>query len=119
MPSTRTYIPPQEVAHAAAHGLALRKTFGRGGTSVGLARGRDLKNRRPVSEQTIRRMYSFFARHAVDKRSAFFGSEVKPSNGYIAWLLWGGDPGRAWVTEIRRELEAGKPPKRRKKFGYR
>jgi hypothetical protein len=49
-------------------------------------------------------MYAYFARHEVDKRGKNFGNDAKPSNGYIAWLLWGGDPGRAWATKVRAQL---------------
>jgi hypothetical protein len=94
------FVPPAEVARYAAEGLRLRRQYGRGGTSVGIARARDLKNRRRLSSQTIKRMVSFFARHAVDKRGKDFGNPDRPSNGFIAWLLWGGDPGRAWAQNV-------------------
>lgn len=95
-----SFIPPEEVAYQAAMGLDLRKRFRRGATPVGIARGRDLKNRRPCSLRTIKRMHSFFARHAVDKRGKDFFNNAKPSNGFIAWQLWGGDAGRDWVKGI-------------------
>ncbi|WP_454851423.1 hypothetical protein [Rhizobium binxianense] len=93
------HVPPQAVAEAAAKGLELRRQFGRGGTEVGVARARDLKNRKPLSADTIKRMVSYFARHEVDKRAKNFGNEENPSAGYIAWLLWGGDAGRSWAGE--------------------
>lgn len=92
----KTFVPPVAAAKAAAEGLALRRQFKRGGTPVGIARARDLKNRRSLSAKTIQRMVSFFARHAVDKRGKDFYNKKRPSNGYIAWQLWGGDPGREW-----------------------
>ncbi len=55
--------PPQAVANNAARGLRLRREFGRGGTDIGVARARDLKNRENLSEDTIERMVSYFARH--------------------------------------------------------
>lgn len=94
-----TFIPPAAVAREAERGLAYRKKFGRGGTPVGVARAVQLKNRRPVSLDTIARMYSYFSRHAVDKRPGW-DDPKNPSTGYIAWLLWGGDPGRLWATAI-------------------
>lgn len=102
------FTAPAAAAKAAALGLLLRRKFGRGGTAVGIARARDLKNRRALEARTILRMYSFFARHEIDKRSAFFGSAAKPSNGYIAWLLWGGDPGRRFAIAARRKILAAK-----------
>lgn len=100
-----SFKPPAAVARAAEKGLAFRDMFHRGGTSVGIARARDLKNRATLSPLTIKRMVSFFARHAVDKRAPNFGNNKKPSNGYIAWLLWGGDPGRAWALMVRDKMK--------------
>lgn len=99
--------PPKDVAEAAERGLELREKFQRGGTKVGVARARDLKNRRSLSEHTIDRMVSYFARHEVDKRGANFGNEDDPSAGYIAWLLWGGDPGRRWAEAQQAALRGG------------
>jgi len=99
------FVPSQKIADYAAEGLRLRREFGRGGTAVGIARGRDLKNRRQLSPETILRMYSFFARHEVDKRGKDFGNPEKPSNGFIAWMLWGGEPAKDWVADIRRQMK--------------
>ena len=96
--------PPKAVADCAAQGLELREKHRRGGTEVGHARGLQLKNRRPVSDRDIKSMYSYFARHAVDKRSKYWGMKDKPSAGYIAWLLWGGDPGKDWIDDLRDKL---------------
>lgn len=95
---------PAIVARMATKGLAFRDVYHRGGTDVGIARGRDLKNRVQLGPQTIKRMVSYFARHEVDKRAPDFANEKRPSNGYIAWLLWGGDPGRTWALSIREKM---------------
>ncbi len=50
-------------------------------------------------------MVSFFARHEVDKRGMNFGNPVKPSNGLIAWLLWGGDPGKEWAGNLLKQMK--------------
>ncbi|GHD11384.1 hypothetical protein ACFOEZ_08095 [Tianweitania populi] len=102
---TLDLTPPQDVADAAEQGLALRGKFNRGGTQIGVARARDLKNRRALSPETVRRMVSYFARHKVDKRAPNFGNEDNPSAGYIAWLLWGGDAGRDWCQAMKAKLE--------------
>jgi len=96
--------PPQAVADCAAHGLELRVRHRRGGTEVGHARALQLKNRQPVSDRDIKSIYSYFARHEVDKRSLYWGMKDKPSAGYIAWLLWGGEPGKAWIDDLRDRL---------------
>lgn len=51
-------------------------------------------------------MYSYFARHEVDKktRTHRWGSDEDPSAGYIAWLLWGGDAGKEWAGRKRKLL---------------
>ncbi len=94
---TDTFKPTASVAKQAAKGLELREKFKRGGTEVGVARARDLKNQRELSIDTVKRMKSYFARHKVDKRAKNFGDDDNPSPGYIAWLLWGGDEGRDWA----------------------
>lgn len=99
------FTPPADAAHEAAHGLELRRKFGRGGTMVGVARARDLKNRRQLSPSTLKRMYSFFSRHAVDKQGRNFYNKEKPSNGLIAWLLWGGDSGYDWCSRVKKQME--------------
>jgi hypothetical protein len=98
------FVCPQAVADNAEKGLRLRAEFGRGGTEIGVARARDLKNRRALSPSTIKRMVSFFARHEVDKRAKNFGNEENPSAGYVAWLLWGGDEGRAWALDLKARI---------------
>jgi HK97 family phage portal protein len=83
----------------AERGLAWRKEFNRGGTAVGVARARDISNGKELSPRTVRRMYSFFSRHEVDKEGQGFspGEDGYPSAGRIAWALWGGDPGYTWA----------------------
>jgi hypothetical protein len=49
-------------------------------------------------------MYSFFSRHEVDKKGKDFNNSERPSNGKIAWLLWGGDSGFAWATSKRNAI---------------
>lgn len=97
--------PPVTVAEAARRGLELRAEYGRGGTAVGVARARDLSNRREVSIETIRRMVAYFTRHEIDLEApaAKRGAPGYPSAGYIAWLLWGGDAGRTWSNKIVRQ----------------
>ncbi|MFP5077274.1 hypothetical protein ACLE20_08185 [Rhizobium sp. YIM 134829] len=98
------HIPPAAVAKAAEKGLQLREKFGRGGTQIGVSRARDLKNRSHLSDDVVKRMVSYFARHNVDKRAKNFGDDENPSAGYVAWLLWGGDAGKAWVEKEKAKL---------------
>ena len=102
-----TYKPTQGMKDEAERGLAWRSEFGRGGTAVGIARARDIVNDKDLSEDTVKRMYSFFSRHEVDKQAEGFsqGEDGYPSNGRIAWALWGGDAGFSWSKRIRDRLE--------------
>ena len=88
--------PTEGMVEEAQKGLDWREEFGRGGTEVGVARARDIVNRRNLSIDTVKRMASYFARHEVDKDAEGFrpGEEGYPSAGKIAWNLWGGDPGQ-------------------------
>lgn len=99
--------PPATVAAAARRGLDLRREFGRGGTAVGVARARDLSNRRALSIETARRMVAYFERHEIDldAPAAKPGNPGYPSAGRIAWLLWGGDAGRTWARKIVRQQQ--------------
>jgi len=94
------YSPPTSVRNNARRGLELRREFNRGGTEVGVARARDLSNGKSLPLETINRMVSYFARHEVDKKGKDWGNSSNPSAGYIAWLLWGGDSGKAWANSI-------------------
>ncbi len=104
--------PTKGMVKEAEMGLAWRREFGRGGTAVGIARARDIANGSNLSLSSIKRMFSFFSRHEVDKKAEGFrpGEEGYPSNGRIAWALWGGDPGFSWsrkkVNEIKNESKS-------------
>ena len=111
--------PPVTVAAAARRGLELRREYGRGGTAVGVARARDLSNRRELTVETAKRMVAYFTRHEVDRQApaATRGNPGYPSAGYIAWLLWGGDAGRTWARKIVRQQARIEAAIRRKEQG--
>jgi len=92
-------IPTDGMAKEAQKALDWRKEGFDGGTPVGLARARQLVNKQELSPSTVRRMHSFFSRHEVDKQGEGFspGEPGFPSNGRVAWALWGGDPGQTWA----------------------
>jgi HK97 family phage major capsid protein/HK97 family phage prohead protease len=99
-------IPTDAMVEEAERGLAWRSELGRGGTEIGIARARDISNRKNLSDDTVVRMNSYFARHEVDKDAEGFrpGEEGYPSNGRIAWALWGGDAGQAWAARKVQEM---------------
>lgn len=118
------FKPPESVAKAAERGLEYRKKGGGGGLSRGEAssqgigsgvqRATNLKNRDTLSPSTVRRMNSFFSRHQKNKAidAKHKGTPWK-DKGYVAWLLWGGDPGRSWAAKVVRQMDAAdeKPQK--------
>ena len=102
------FRPTAGMKAEAIRGLAWRKEFNRGGTPVGVARAGQLKNMENLSPDTVKRMFSFFSRHEVDKQAQGFrpGEKCYPSAGRIAWALWGGDAGFSWSRKKRNQIEA-------------
>tara|TARA_B100002019_G_scaffold293290_1_gene319881 strand:+ start:1910 stop:2161 length:252 start_codon:yes stop_codon:yes gene_type:complete len=75
---------------------------GKEGIGSGVVRASNLANGKKVSAATLRRMSAFFSRHEKNK------SGGEDDAGFIAWLLWGGDPGRAWASRTLKMLETRK-----------
>jgi len=100
------FLPTQEMKTEAEKGLAWREEFNRGGTDVGINRAKQILSGEKLSERDILDMYSFFARHEVDKKAEGFkpGEKGYPSNGRIAWALWGGDAGYRFATTERNKM---------------
>jgi len=100
--------PTVAVANAAKRGLRLRKEFKRGGTRVGVTRANQLARRDELSTDTVKRMKAYFDRHAVDMeapKNKDPDAAGYPGAGLIAWLLWGGNPGRAWANRIVKRMK--------------
>jgi hypothetical protein len=106
------YVPNDAMVANAKRALEVRDSkpaSQRGMTSVGIARARDIINKRALSEDTVRRMKAYFDRHAVDKQGETWDEQGK---GWQAWNGWGGDAGQTWANAIverlnRRENSAG------------
>lgn len=113
------FKPPESVANAAAKGLEYRQKASpsnRGGLTnseaakegigSGVQRAVNLKNQNNVTPDTIGKMVGFFARHEKNKG-------IKPENkgkpyndkGHVAWLLWGGDAGKAWCNKVKKQMD--------------
>ena len=91
----------------ARKGLDWREEHGRGGTRVGAVRARQIIAGEDLSDSTIKRMFSFFSRHEKNKQAEGFkpGEEGYPSNGRIAWALWGGDAGFSWSRKLVNQMK--------------
>ena len=99
--------PNEGMKAEAQKGIDWRAEFGRGGTRVGATRARQIVNGENLSDDTVKRMYSFFSRHEVDKQAEGFrpGEDGYPSNGRIAWALWGGDAGFSWSKRLVKQMD--------------
>ena len=96
------YSPPTGARSAARRAIKFKedgKANG-AGTAVGWTRAGQLARGESLSLSTVKRMYSYFSRHEVDKKGKDWGNTANPSNGYIMWLAWGGDAGYAWSRRI-------------------
>jgi len=94
-------VPPDYIQKAAQRALDVRETLApsnRAGTSVGLARARDLARGANVSRQTINRMISYLSRtEKVYKEAKAKGRTIQDSKQILATYLWGGPRALAWA----------------------
>jgi hypothetical protein len=101
---SETYSPNDGMKAAARTALKWKEEGkdGGAGTAVGWGRARDIVAGRSMSLSVVKRMYSYFSRHEVDKKGKGFnpGSEGYPSKGRVMWNAWGGDAGFAWSRAI-------------------
>ncbi len=108
------FKPPLAVRKAAKKGLDLRKKFKRGGLASrvagklgigsGIVRASTIAQGLNLSPRTVMRMHNYFSRHRKDKRKDW-DNPKNPTKGYIAWLLWGGDPGKQWADRIVEKIK--------------
>jgi len=106
--AAKTYEVPMKVRSAAKKGLELHAEHGHGGTEVGLEMAGKLSSGREMSGEDVLHVSKYFPRHAGDNLEQDGSDGKTPSNGYIAWLLWGGDAGREWSEKLKAELEEQK-----------
>jgi len=100
--SKEGYKPTSGMQSAARRAIKLKeqgKAKG-AGTAVGWTRAGQLSRGETLSLSTVKRMYSYFSRHEVDKQGKDWDNAESPSNGKIMWLAWGGDAGFSWSRKI-------------------
>ena len=97
-----SYPPTDGMVDEAQRGLDWRREYNRGGTAIGIARARDIVNKRDLPIDTWRRIKAYFDRHEIDKQGEGYSPDEPgyPSNGRIAWALWGGDAGYSRAKAI-------------------
>lgn len=100
--SARLYTIPAGVQSEAKKALEWRKKEKRGGTPVGLNTARTLARGGQIGIEKVRHIAKYFPRHEVDKKGKGWepGEDGFPSNGRIAWALWGGDSAWRWARAI-------------------
>lgn len=98
----RLYTVPKAVQAEAKRALEWRKKEHRGGTPVGLNTARTLARGGQIGIHKVRHIAKYFPRHQVDKKGKGYepGEPNYPSNGRIAWALWGGDAAERWASAI-------------------
>lgn len=93
---------PQGVKNNAKRGIELNEKIGnRCATPVGKVRAQQLAQGKPISEETIKRMYSYLSRAESTYRETQNDNEAC---GNISYLLWGGLAGLGWSRNKLREL---------------
>ena len=84
---------PQSVSNNAKRGIELnKKVNNKCATQVGKVRAKQLADRKPVSMETIKRMFSYLSR-----AEEYYKSGDTEACGYISYLLWGGKSAKSWA----------------------
>ncbi len=99
---SRLYTIPKAAQAEAKKALEWRKETKRGGTPVGMNTARTLAKGGQIGIEKVRHIAKYFPRHEVDKKGKGWapGEDNFPSNGRIAWALWGGDSAWRWAADI-------------------
>jgi hypothetical protein len=92
---------PKSVSNNAKRGIELNeKVNNKCATQVGKVRARQLAQGKPVSVETIKRMFSYLSRAEV-----YYEHGDTESCGYISYLLWGGKSAKSWAESKLNSLE--------------
>jgi hypothetical protein len=114
------FIPPEGAAEEIRQALEWIEEHGRdeaeGATQEGIARGRQIlrhvEDGEPLTDTNdegtlyVVEIANFFNRHR-DHRDIAEEYEGEPwkDNGYLSWLLWGGDPADSWANGLKDRLK--------------
>jgi len=98
---------PEGVKSAAQRALnyAEKNGWGSCGTPVGKTRANQLAKGEPISVDTIKRMYSFLARH---KGQGADKGKYGEGCGKLMYDAWGGDAGLSWAERKLNQIEKQK-----------
>lgn len=90
--------PTAGMASAAKRGLKLHEE-GKSGDGLKpetVARANKIARREELTEDHVREMNAWFARHETASKSEGWDTPGEEKPGFVAWLLWGGDPAKNW-----------------------
>ena len=91
---------PDAVSNNAKKGIELNLVNNnKCATPVGKIRAQQLAQRKPISLETIQRMYSYLSR-----AETYYTGADRNDCGYISFMLWGGLAGKRWAESKLREL---------------
>jgi len=101
------FAPPAGVRAAFKRGLALHAAgkSGDGLVPATVAWATRIADGADVTPEKARKGAAWHARHAVDERPGW-GSPGSETPGYVAYMLWGGAPGRSWFKKLTRQMDA-------------
>ncbi len=92
---------PDSVKNNAKRGMELNEKVGnKCATQVGKVRAADLAAGRPVSMDTIKRMFSYLSR-----AETYYDQGTPEDCGYISYLLWGGKTAKGWAESKIKAFE--------------
>ena len=88
------------VANNAKRGIELNEKNGnKCATPVGKVRAQQLAQKKPISVETVKRMYSYLSR-----AETYYDESDTSACGTISYLLWGGKAALSWSRNKLREL---------------
>ena len=92
---------PSSVSNNAKRGLKLNEAVNnKCATQVGKVRAQQLAQGKPISKETIKRMFSYLSR-----AEAYYKPEDTEACGTISFLLWGGKSAKTWAESKLKQLE--------------
>jgi hypothetical protein len=101
-------VPPEGVRSAARRGIKYHSEgkAGDGFESATLGRAKKIAEGQELTPEHVKRMHSFFERHAGGRSQKAKKGEITPWD--VAWLAWGGNAGRTWAAAKVKQIENAK-----------
>jgi len=99
--------PTAGMASAARRGLKLHEE-GKSGDGLKpetVARANRLARRENMSEDWLREMNAWFARHESASKSPGWNTPGDEKPGFVAWQLWGGNAAKKWSARKVKEMD--------------